>query len=178
MLRRKDSFHESFRRHLYTGDASQPKGGNATLTHSLHCHPLLLMVVSQQLWLPTWSDPARFNKRLCLGQDFQALQCFWVLSFRQVWFFRGHPGIQCPSHFTFNHDSFESTPQPGCCSGTHIFLPQNPLWWSDSWLVLHLYSQSGLCIPSVTETERPIFWCAAEQRQGSTFLTCCWKAPE
>lgn len=97
MLRRKDSFHESFRRPLYTGDASQAKWGNATLTHSLHCHPLLLMVVSQQLWLPKWSDPARFNKRLCLGQDFQALQCFWVLSFRQVWFFRGHPGIQYPS---------------------------------------------------------------------------------
>ena len=83
MLRRKDSFHESFIRHLYTGDASQPKWGNATLTHSLHCHPLLFMVVPQQLWLPTWSDPARFNKRPCLGQDFQALQCFWVLSFRQ-----------------------------------------------------------------------------------------------
>jgi len=142
------------------------------LTRRLCGQPLLLMVVSQQLCVPIWSDPARFNKRPCLGQDFQVSQCFWLLSFRQVWF------KWLGSHFTFNHHFFESMPQPGCCSGTHIFLPQNPLWRSESSWFVSLWPHSGLCIPAVTETKKAILWCAVEQRQGSPFLTCCWKAPE
>lgn len=71
-----------------------------------------------------------------------------------------------------------TTHQLGCCSGTHTFIPQNTLQWSDSWLLVYLYSHSGLCIFSVTETKNAIAWCAVEQRQGTTFLSHCWKSPE
>lgn len=107
------------------------------------------MMVSQHLWMPIWSDPARFSKRPCLGQNFQVLS-----SLSDCSAFRGHPGIQCPSHFAFNHYLFELTSQPGCCSVIHIFLPQNPLRWSDSWFFVYLFSHSGLRIPSVTETKK------------------------